>query len=104
MSDPYAQLAEYARQQQELAADGRLGELTDLSARLDALIATLPGTPPDDAAVSLAAARQALTSGIAVLEAQLAAVRDELGRVAVERRTRARYTPRLHVPTVDAQG
>jgi len=104
MSDPYALLAEYARKEQELVADNRLDELAGIAAQLEKLVATLPEAPPAESRASLAAAEEALTSGIALLEARLAAAREELVRVASERRTRAQYSPTLAVPTVDAQG
>jgi len=104
MSDPYALLEQYARQQQELVADNRLDELGAVVVQLERLLATLPERAPEDSRSSLAVAQQALTSGIALLEARLASVREELARAGFERRTRARYSSSLPAPTVDAQG
>jgi len=104
MSDPYTLLAEYARKQQELVADNRLEELSEVAAQLEELVAALPEAPPEESRAALVTAQQALGSGIALLEARVAATRDELGRVAGERRTRARYSTRVSAPTIDAQG
>ena len=104
MTDPYALLAEYARREQELAADNRLDELADVAAELEQLMSRLPDVPPEGSRVALTAAQHALASGIAVLEARVAAARDELGRIAHGRRTRAHYSTARSEPTVDAQG
>jgi hypothetical protein len=83
-ADPFAQLAELAREEHRLVLDGRFDELEALDARRDAVLAVLPAQTPPAALAHLedAARTQALVT-VALREA-LAAARTEL--VGMERR------------------
>jgi hypothetical protein len=83
-ADPFARLAELAREEHRLVLDGRFDELAALDARRDALMAALPDQTPPSAVPHLedAARIQALVT-VALRDA-LAAVRAEL--VGMERR------------------
>jgi hypothetical protein len=79
-TDPFAQLAELAREEHRLVLDERYEDLADLDRRRDAVLATLPATTPPSAAEHLreAARTQALVT-VALREAH-GAVRAELMR------------------------
>jgi hypothetical protein len=51
--DPFAQLAELAREEHRLVLDGRFVELADLDRRRAAVLAVLPAVPPPAAEAHL---------------------------------------------------
>lgn len=82
--DPFATLAELAREEHRLVLDGRYDDLADLDRRRTAVLAALPEVTPPGAAADLAeAARVQALVTVALREAH-ATVRAEL--VALERR------------------
>jgi hypothetical protein len=102
VNGPYAELAACARRQQELTAEGRFDELAEATAQAERLLGALPETPPAEAVPCLAAVQEALTSSIALLEARLSSVREELRKAATERRMRERYGAEPGTATIDA--
>jgi hypothetical protein len=98
---PYERLADSFERELELVGAGRLDELAQLAADRDALIASLPATPPASARPALERAQ--LMSKRVMIE--VARRRDvilaELGRVAQADRTARGYAPkrprRLHI-------
>jgi hypothetical protein len=93
---PYERLADSFERELELVGEGRLDEVAQLAADRDALIATLPATPP-------ASARPALERAQVMIEVtrRREGILAELGRVAQADRTARGYLPnrqrRLHI-------
>ena len=98
---PYERLADTFELELELVGEGRLDEVALLVADRDALIASLPATPPASARPALE--RAALMSKRVMIEIvrRRDAVLADLGRVAQGDRTARGYAPkrarRLHI-------
>jgi flagellar protein FliS len=101
MSAPYERLADSFELELELVGAGRLDELAQLTADREALISTLPATPPASARPALE--RAALMSKRVMIEItrRRDAIVADLGRVAQADRTARGYLPnrqrRLHI-------
>jgi len=101
MSAAYERLADSFELELALVGEGRLDELAQLTADRDALIATLPATPPASARPALERAQ--LISRRVTIEIihRRDAIVAELGRVAQADRTARGYLPnrrrRLHI-------
>jgi hypothetical protein len=101
MSAAYERLADSFELELELVGEGRLEELAQLTADREALISTLPATPPASARPALE--RAALMSERVMIEIirRRDAIVAELGHVAQADRTARGYLPkrqrRLHI-------
>ena len=101
MSAPYERLADSFELELELVGAGRLDEVAQLTADREALISTLPATPPASARPALE--RAALMSKRVMIEIirRRDAIVADLGRVAQADRTARGYLPnrqrRLHI-------
>jgi hypothetical protein len=98
---PYERLAETFERELELVGEGRLDEVAQLAADRDALIASLPATPPASARSALERA-QLMSKRVAIeIVRRRDAVLADLGRVAQGDRTARGYAPnqprRLHI-------
>ncbi|MGZ4286498.1 MAG: hypothetical protein ACXVHB_20550 [Solirubrobacteraceae bacterium] len=98
---PYERLAGYYERELELVAEGRLDELAQLAADRDALIASLPATPPASARPALERAQLMSKRVMIEIVRRRDAIVAELGRVAQADRTARGYAPtrqrRLHI-------
>ena len=98
---PYERLADSFERELELVGEGRLDEGADLAADRDALIATLPATPPASARPALERAQLMSKRVMIEIVRRRDAVLADLGRVAQGDRTARGYAPnrrrRLHI-------
>ena len=98
---PYERLAETFERELELVGEGRFDEVVQLAADRDALIATLPATPPASARSALERAQLISKRVMIEIVRRRDAVVAELGRVAQADRTARGYAPkrprRLHI-------
>jgi hypothetical protein len=98
---PYERLADSFERELELVGEGRLDEVAQLVADRDALIATLPATPPASARPALERAQLMSTRVMIEIVRRRDAVLADLGRVAQGDRTARGYAPkrprRLHI-------
>ena len=98
---PYERLADSFERELELVGEGRLEELAQLAADREALIATLPATPPASARTALERAQLTSTRVMIEIVRRRDAIVAELGRVAQADRTARGYAPkrprRLHI-------
>jgi hypothetical protein len=98
---PYERLADSFERELELVGDGRLDEVAQLAADRDALIASLPATPPASARPALERAQLLSKRVMVEIVRRRDAVLADLGRVAQGDRTARGYAPkqprRLHV-------
>lgn len=98
---PYERLADSFERELELVGEGRLDEVADLAADRDALIATLPATPPASARPALERAQLMSKRVMIEIVRRRDAVLADLGRVAQGDRTARGYAPnrrrRLHI-------
>lgn len=105
MSDPYAELAELAERELELAAGGRVEQLAELQRRAAALAARLPATPPPHARAALERAARAQHAAAAALADALAETEDALARLRRGRAGVKGYAANLgSSPTLDRAG
>ena len=91
MIDPYARLVALARREAGLIAAGRIDELEQLNRERDALVATLPATPPASARPALQEAHRLVSLSASVLAPAVERAGTELGRVGTNRRAAAAY-------------
>ena len=89
--DPYARLVALARKEAGLIAAGRIDELEELNRERDALVATLPPTPPPGARQALEEAHRLVSLSASVLASAVERAGTELGRVGTNRRAAAAY-------------
>jgi hypothetical protein len=98
---PYERLAGYYERELELVGEGRLDELAELAADRNALIASLPATPPASARPALERAQLMSKRVMIEIVRHRDAVLAELGRIAQVDRTARGYAPkrprRLHI-------
>jgi hypothetical protein len=98
---PYERLADSFERELELVAEGRFDAVAQLAADRDALIATLPATPPAAARPALERAQLISKRVMVEIVRRRDAVVAELGRVAQADRTARGYAPkrprRLHI-------
>jgi hypothetical protein len=98
---PYERLAESYEFELELVGEGRLDELAQLAADREALIASLPRTPPASARAALERAQLMSKRVMIEILRRRDAVLAELDRVAHVERTAHGYAPkrprRLHI-------
>jgi hypothetical protein len=98
---PYERLADSLERELELVGEGRFDEVVELAADRDALIATLPATPPASARPALERAQLISKRVMIEIVRRRDAVVAELGRVAQADRTARGYAPkrprRLHI-------
>jgi hypothetical protein len=98
---PYERLAESFERELELVEEGRRDEVAQLAADRDALIASLPATPPASARPALERAQLLSKRVMVEIVRRRDAVLADLGRVAQGDRTARGYAPkqprRLHV-------
>ena len=87
----YDQLLVLARREAGLIATGRLDELDELNRERDALVATLPATPPPHARAALVEAHRLVSLSASVLASAVERAGTELGRVGTNRRAAAAY-------------
>lgn len=87
----YWKLVALARREAELIADGRLEQLDELHGEWDALVATLPATPPAHARPALAETQRLVASSTAALAAAVERAGGELNRLGAGRRAAAAY-------------
>jgi hypothetical protein len=101
MSAPYERLAASFELEFELVGEGRLDELAQLTADREALISTLPATPPPSARPALERAQLMSKRVIIEIIRRRDAIVAELGHVAQADRTARGYLPnrqrRLHI-------
>jgi hypothetical protein len=88
---PYDQLVALARREAGLIAAGRMDELEELNRERDALVATLPATPPAHARAALVEAHRLVALSATVLSTAVERAGTELGRVGTNRRAAAAY-------------
>jgi hypothetical protein len=88
---PYDRLLQLARREAGLIASGRLDELEELNRERDALVATLPPTPPAHARAALVEAHRLVSLSASVLATAVERAGTELGRVGTNRRAAAAY-------------
>lgn len=100
-ASPYERLADSYEVELELVGAGRLDELPQLAADREALIASLPVTPPASARAALERAQLMSKRVMIEIIRRREEVLAELGRVAQADRTARGYAPkrprRLHV-------
>jgi len=98
---PYERLAASFEHELELVGEGRLDELAQLTADREALIATLPATPPASARPALERAQLMSKRVMIEIVRRRDAIVADLGRVAQADRTARGYAPkrprRLHI-------
>jgi hypothetical protein len=98
---PYERLADSFERELELVGDGRLDEVAQLAADRDALIASLPATPPASARPALERAQLLSKRVMVEILRRRDVVIADLGRVAQGNRTAEGYAPkrqrRLHI-------
>jgi hypothetical protein len=98
---PYERLADSFERELELVGEGRLDEVAQLAADRDALIATLPATPPASARPALERAQSMSERVMIEVIRRRDGILAELGRVAQADRTARGYLPsrqrRLHI-------
>jgi hypothetical protein len=98
---PYERLADSYERELELVGEGRLEELSQLTADRDALIASLPATPPASARPALERAQLMSKRVMVEILRRRDAVLAELGRLTQVERTANGYAPkqprRLHI-------
>ncbi|HEX4672699.1 MAG TPA: hypothetical protein VH279_10550 [Solirubrobacteraceae bacterium] len=98
---PYERLADSFERELEFVGEGRFDEVVQLAADRDALIATLPATPPASARPALERAQLISKRVMIEIVRRRDAVVAELGRVAQADRTARGYAPkrprRLHI-------
>jgi hypothetical protein len=90
---PYAQLAELAETERELALAGRIEQLLAVQERRAALVAGLPARAPDGAREHLRRAAAAQAEATAALASALRAARSEAVRLEHGRGAMAAYRP-----------
>jgi hypothetical protein len=97
----YERLADSFERELELVGEGRLDEVAQLAADRDALIASLPATPPESARSALERAQLMSKRVMIEIVRRREAIVAELGRVAQADRTARGYLPkrqrRLHI-------
>ena len=93
MSDAYAELAALAERELELVSAGDFDELPALQRERDALVASLPDTPPAAARPSLERAAQLQERVSAALSGAIADVGGEIDRVERGRTAVRGYAP-----------
>ena len=91
MTGPYDRLLALARKEAGLIAAGRIDELDELNRERDALVATLPATPPAHARAALQEAHRLVSLSASVLASAVERAGTELGRVGTSRRAAAAY-------------
>ncbi|MGZ4195999.1 MAG: hypothetical protein ACXVFQ_06495 [Solirubrobacteraceae bacterium] len=98
---PYERLAESFERELELVGEGRLDEVAQLASSREALIASLPATPPASARPALERAQLLSKRVMVEILRRRDAVLADLGRVAQGDRTARGYAPkrsrRLHI-------
>jgi hypothetical protein len=92
-SDPYAELAELAELERDLAIGGRIDELLEVQVRRAALVAGLPARAPQSARPQLERAAAAQAAVQAALVASLAGMRGEIVRLEQGRTALSAYRP-----------
>ena len=90
---PYDALAEIAERELELVSAGEMGPLSDLYARRDALVATLPAKPPAAARPALERALEANNRTSAVLQERMRGTGVELRKLTHGRTAVRGYAP-----------
>ena len=98
LGDAYAQLAELAEAERDLAVAGRIDELLAVQERRAALVAGLPERAPAAARPHLLRAAAAQAQATAALATALSATRSEVGRLERGRGAVAAYRPAAPVP------
>jgi len=88
---PYLRLVALARKEAGLIAAGRIDELEELNAERDALVATLPASPPPEARPALQEAHRLVVLSATALSTALERAGCELSRVGTNRRAAAAY-------------
>jgi hypothetical protein len=91
VTSPYDRLLALARKEAGLIAAGRIDELEELNRERDALVATLPATPPAHARAALQEANRLVSLSASVLASAVERAGTELGRVGTNRRAAAAY-------------
>ena len=98
---PYERLADSFERELELVGEGRLDELARLTTEREALIASLPPTPPASAGPALERAQLMSKRVMIEITRRRDAVLAELGRLTQVERTAHGYAPkpprRLHI-------
>ena len=89
--DPYEALLALARAEADLVADGRWEDAADLGRRRAELVASLPETPPAEAADALREARQVMLASMGAASVAVAETRTALRRLNDGRRAVAGY-------------
>ena len=87
----YERILELARRESELVAAGDIDGLAELNRRRDAVVASLPLTPPPSALPALEEALRIVDRTTAELKAVLAEVGSERARVGQGRRVSSAY-------------
>jgi hypothetical protein len=87
----YEEILELARRESELVAAGDIDGLVELNHRRNAVVATLPATPPANALPLLEEALRIVDRTTAALQAALAEVGAERTRVGQGRRAATAY-------------
>jgi hypothetical protein len=82
VSDPYTMLLELTEREHALVVAGTWEELAALDATRRALVATLPGVPPQAARAALTRAVEVQTATTALISKQVRELRRSLGHVA----------------------
>ena len=93
MTDPYAALVTLAERELELASTGSLEELAELQRERNALVASLPATPPASARPALGRAASLQAQVTDVLSTALGAIGGEIERLDRGRTALRGYAP-----------
>jgi hypothetical protein len=91
VTSDYDRLVSLARREAGLIAAGRMDELEELNRERDALVATLPATPPPHARPALLEAHRLVSLSSTVLASAVERAGCDLSRLGTGRRAAAAY-------------